>query len=214
MLDATAQDVLDSLDGVAYLVGPDGAILGVGMPNWASAAAAGKAGDRLGGVVGTNLLDWISGRKVRGSYQMMMAAILDGSQPSVVLPYRCDTPAGRRHMRLSLTPYRNGGRIRGVLYQSVLLAETMRPPINLFDPDILVAHLGESRGRPMVTMCSYCQRVAWPPGQARRPREWIEAEDYYRRGGASDIRISHGICPSCYKDVVGPLLAKRSKPDE
>jgi hypothetical protein len=58
-------------------------------------------------------------------------------------------------------------------------------------------------------MCSYCQRVAWPPGRARRRREWIEAEEYYRRGGASEIRISHGICPPCYKDVVGPLAPKK-----
>ncbi|MGE0747485.1 MAG: hypothetical protein AB7K86_19650 [Rhodospirillales bacterium] len=214
MLGATAQDVLDSLDGVAYVVGPDGTILGVGRPNWAAAIEAGRAADRLRDVMGTNLFDWISGRKVQGSYQMMMASILDGSQPSVVVPYRCDTPAGRRQMRLSLTPYRAAGRISAVLYQSVLLAETMRPPVNLFDPDILVANLSDTRGRPLVTMCSYCQRIAWPPGQARRPRSWIEAEDYYRRGGASDIRISHGICPPCYKGVVGPLAAKNMKAEE
>lgn len=212
MLGASAQDVLDSLDGVAYVVGPDGTIVGVGTPNWTAAVEAGRAADRLRNVVGTNLFDWISGRKVQGSYQMMMASILDGSQPSVVVPYRCDTPAGRRQMRLSLRPYRSGGRISAVLYQSVLLGETMRPPVNMFDPEILVANLSDTRGRPLVTMCSYCQRVAWPPGQARRSREWIEAEDYYRRGGASDVRISHGICPPCYKVVVAPLSPRRPKP--
>jgi hypothetical protein len=29
--------------------------------------------------------------------------------------------------------------------------------------------------------------------------EWIEPQEYYRRGGAEVVRLSHGFCPECYR---------------
>jgi len=40
--------------------------------------------------------------------------------------------------------------------------------------------------------------VAWPPGANEDICSWIEAEDYYRRGGPEDVMVSHGICPACF----------------
>jgi hypothetical protein len=48
-------------------------------------------------------------------------------------------------------------------------------------------------------MCSYCLRVADPGG-------WIEPEEYYARGGVSDVGISHGICLDCHERIVAPVL--------
>ena len=31
--------------------------------------------------------------------------------------------------------------------------------------------------------------------------EWVTAERYYALGGDSRVRLSHGVCPPCYKDL-------------
>ena len=30
--------------------------------------------------------------------------------------------------------------------------------------------------------------------------EWVTAEEYYQRGGKSDVQISHGMCPDCHAE--------------
>ena len=57
----------------------------------------------------------------------------------------------------------------------------------------------------VVKLCSYCQRVAWPDDDAVTAPEWIEAAEYYWRGGVSDVVISHAVCENCYQRVIGSL---------
>ena len=55
-----------------------------------------------------------------------------------------------------------------------------------------------SAAGPVVVLCSYCQRVAWPAGFDTSGAEWIAPEEHYARGGTSQAGVSHGVCPPCF----------------
>ena len=59
----------------------------------------------------------------------------------------------------------------------------------------LLKALGQEADLPIVTMCSFC-RLLRRPGSAD-DEDWIIAETYYRLGGSSRVRISHGLCADC-----------------
>ena len=56
---------------------------------------------------------------------------------------------------------------------------------------------------PMITMCSYCQRVR----VAEAPSHWITVADYLDRGEPAEVRVSHGICPRCLMTIALPSMA-------
>lgn len=62
--------------------------------------------------------------------------------------------------------------------------------------------MDEPNVRVLVTICSYCRSVAWPPAASKTERTWISAEEYRRLGGRSSRTVSHGICPDCYEKAV------------
>ena len=53
---------------------------------------------------------------------------------------------------------------------------------------------------PLV-ICSFCRNVAWPIGAPEDEASWIAIPAYYRRGGSSDVVVSHGICPGCVEQM-------------
>ena len=97
-------------------------------------------------------------------------------------------------MRLSVTPIRRGNHCQNLLFQSIVLEEHQRPPIDLFDFKEIEKRHVQDLILPVITMCSYCQKI-------RRDEvgenNWIEADRYYALGGTSRVRISHGICSAC-----------------
>jgi hypothetical protein len=98
-------------------------------------------------------------------------------------------------MRMAVTRLEHDGRLQGFLFQSTLLAAEVRPPLNIYDTAARLESEQRDAARPIVVMCSFCQRLRWPPSAL--PESWVEAEDYYRLGGSSRVRLSHGICPDC-----------------
>ena len=107
-----------------------------------------------------------------------------------------------------------GSPVERVAVESLL--DAMEGVAYLLDRDGIIAAVGRDgwgsfaheNDLPLLAMCSYCQRVAGSADQEER--EWIAAENYYRRGGSSRggssaVRISHGICPRCMKERVEPL---------
>ncbi len=151
-------------------------------------------------ILGRSLFDMVAGSHVRDVATKVHAAVASGRRPSISYHYRCDAPHRKRQMRMAITCVECPGDAL-VLYQSQLLAATDRPPMALFAAPSPEAFRDTSR--PIISMCSYCHTVAWPGGGAGR--EWIEPEVYYARGGTSDVRISHAICPRCYDEVVRDL---------
>lgn len=193
------QNFLNALDGIGYLVGEGGRILAVGQPQWQDfLERTGFVPSVTENVIGRNLFDFITGAEVRASYQRLHDSVWRGQGQKLSFQYRCDGPSVKREMRMSLSRLSLAGTGGAVLYQSQLLSEVPRPPIKLLDPDLILGVMTNERDYPIVSLCSYCQKVAWPIGEYREDaREWISPEDYYARGGQSDVRVSHGICPTC-----------------
>ena len=188
--------LLDAIEGVAYVVEPSGQILACGSRNWdAFAQANGSASFVSSAVVGHDLFDYVKGKDVRCTYDYCLKALSSGRHRSFEIPFRCDAPELRREMRLSIRPIVVDDTMIAVLFQSLLTSETIRPPIDLFDTNAVIANITNDR-RPIVSMCSFCHAVRSLAEQEEK-RPWMSAESYYRYGGSSDVRISHGVCPAC-----------------
>ena len=82
--------------------------------------------------------------------------------------------------------------IEYLLYQSVALDSRPRPPLALFD----VAASGLERP-DLLRICCVCAKVAWKSSEADAAPQWIDAEDYYARGGKEVSMLSHGFCEPC-----------------
>lgn len=193
-------NVLDAMEGVAYVVRSDGRILAYGRRRWDQFAAENKGEALLDpdAVLGRNLFDCMAGETLKRSYRQWIAAVLrtKASYPAT-FKYRCDSPTERRELRMSISRIETADE-PAVLFQSVLLDTRARPPINIYDFDALSRAAQERRTLPIVALCSFCQRLRWPPGaQPSGPSTWIEAEQYYARGGRSEVAVSHSICEDC-----------------
>jgi len=195
--------MLEALDGVAYLVGREGAILGYNAERWNRFAIANGAPELAdpGRVLGRSLFDYIAGEEVVESQRAAAELVWTAGRSSVAYIGRCDSPDLRRDVRVAITPVHIQGAITALLYQSQILREELRPPMGLLD---------YARSRiadetlPILSMCSYCHSVLFPPGAPTA--EWITPESYYRRGGTEAVRLSHTICPACHRDVILPML--------
>lgn len=193
-------NLLDAMDGIAYIVRYDGRILAFGRPHWDRFATENGAPAlcRPDSVVGSNLFDVIAGPEVQARYRGWMDAVLKNrhGEPAT-LTARCDSPTIRRVLRLSISRV-EGGPEAALLFQSLVTDVESRPPLNIYDFEALSRALRDRPGLPIVSLCSFCQRLRWPPEERNPARtEWIEAELYYARGGRSEVAVSHGLCEAC-----------------
>ncbi len=192
--------LLDGMAGVVYLTDTDGKIINLGRHNWNAFASANNGHALIDGetVLGQSVFGFIAGSEVRGCYERCFAAILGERLEFIRVMSRCDSPSTRRQLWITMRPVLSRRRVGGLLVQALVVSEELRPPVDLFD----FAALGvAARSRPilpMLTMCSSCQNVRFPPNSAEGSGEWITAEDYYRKGGDSAVHVSHGLCPECF----------------
>jgi len=194
--------LLDALDGWAYLLDTHGIVVAVGASEWdAFSRDNGRPELAAGQVVGRDLFEQIAGAEVRAVYSQMHEALVSGRRREITFNYRCDAPDKERHMRLSMSAVSSAGATVAILYQSQLTWEASRPPMGLFK-QVGRPHL---RAESILSMCSFCHDVAWPVGAADPDREWIEPTEYYRRGGADDVAISHGMCPPCHERFLAAI---------
>lgn len=191
------QTVLDAMEGVAYAVDPAGHLLGCGRPNWDRFLARNQGSAWLGAeqIVGRNLFEFIHGTEVATRYRSWMRSLAAANLGPLTFDFRCDAPGERREMRMAITRLERGGRLFGFLFQATTLTAAARPPLNVYDSEAVLAARVREAALPLVRTCSFCQRLGWPPHG--EPEAWVEAEDYYRLGGVSQVRLSHGICPGC-----------------
>lgn len=188
-------DFLDSLEGIAYAVDLAGRLMAIGRTRWAAFAERAAAPEVATPTrfLGAPLLDVVQGDEVRAVYREALASVVD-QQRTVVIATRCDSPDTKRELRLAMTPLRTEAGVEGIIFHAQTLSEESRPPLPIYDFKAIAAKLGSMAALPIVTMCSFCQRLRWGDASAG---EWISAEEYYHRGGGSDVRISHGLCPAC-----------------
>ncbi len=195
------------MDGVAYVVGGDGRILACGQRSW-SRFARENGGGRIadpGSVIGRHLVDFIVGDEVIDAHRGYMERLLGGSLDAVTFGFRCDAPDLRRDLWMTIRPLESRAAPSALLYQSIVLNELPRPPMSLFDFEALRARTQDRSSKPIVRLCAYCARVALPT-DATSEVNWMLPEEYYRGGGVSDVRISHGVCDRCHRLHVAPFL--------
>lgn len=195
----TEQDLLDAMDGIILILDHDLRITSLGCPNWQrflddnppQDATVGNRG--IQDVLGSLVTQFIAGDVVRETFAELFRSVLSGARPFVQISYRCDAPTLRRDMRLSVKPITTGGNVNHLHYQSVVLSVEPRPAIQLFG-----ARVADQDAEDILTVCSICARVAWPVGAPTGVRRWVEPSEYYRRGGADVVLISHGFCEACF----------------
>lgn len=195
--------LLQALDGIAYVTDRAGAIVAYGHRRWNAFAHANDAApwSRPERVLGTNVLEVTQGGETRAAYRAFLERLARSpDEEPIVFPFRCDAPDRRREQKMAIAGLWTQGRHRGFLFHATLLDEQTRPPLDIYDFHALTRALRENARRPHVGMCSFCQRVRFEAGGAA---EWLDGPEYYRRGGGSDVVISHGVCPDCHSRWVG-----------
>lgn len=194
------QTILDALTGIAYVTDLEGRIICVGRRGWRLFAVDNGAVDLADAdnFVGHNLFDFLAGEEVRTAYRRLLERLRLG-EPQISLPCHCDAPGLVRDMRMTITALRQHRVLRGFLFQSITIAEHTRPPMRLFE----FARPQNMESAPLIAMCSLCERVSPPEADCGdHAAPWLEAEQYYARGGSSHVRISHTVCPSCFRQWV------------
>jgi hypothetical protein len=206
----SVETLLQAIPGIAYVVDRGGVILGFSRgPFLPDVRFPGAAGADYSQAVGTSLFSIVQGEPVGRSYRMLHEAAWSGRSDAFGFGYRCDAPDVERHMFMSISRIGEGANTLAVLYQSIVISEMQRPPLPLFAFEMLASPAAEADR--MVTLCSYCQMVAWRAGSACSQLEWIDAVEFYRRGGRSDVVVSHGICEACFARIVEPVQRAMGK---
>jgi len=197
------QPLLDALDGVAYLVDRPGIIRAVGTASWQRFAVENDVPELTpASVIGHSLFASVDGDAVREACQHLHDLVCLQQRPAISYEYRCDAPGTERRMRMSISPVRRRRGATMALYQSQMMLEAARPPLGLISLGLRSAQSRRSPEAPLLAICSFCHDVAWPIGAPDAEQSWIKVEEYYRRGGTSDVAVSHGICPVCVATIV------------
>lgn len=191
--------LLESMYGIAYLVDRDGVIIDYSEKNWNNFARENDSPVLLNkeNVLGHKIYEFIEGEETKKSYREFNEILLEGKRESINFYYRCDSPEYRRDMKMCISAVKINKEVKYLLYHSIVLSETLRPPMNIFSNKIKkFDHFSE-----IITVCSYCKSIKTSTEDTKNFR-WLTPEEYYRSGGKEDVMLSHGICPTCYENIV------------
>jgi hypothetical protein len=189
-----SQDILEAMDGIAILLDRSLIVRRIGWRNWYSFWTANGGAVNTANVVGRDITDFFSEGEVRDTFHNLLLQVSERKRHLIQTDYRCDSPALKRSMRLTVTPIQRGTQTEYLLYQSTLLAVVQRPAIPLFGARAVGSNLPTA-----LKVCSICGKVQRPAGTTAPGAEWIEPQEYYRHGGSEDVLLSHGFCPPCYE---------------
>jgi len=199
LLRAVPAEILDALDGVAYATDRQGLIFLAGGAGWSGFSAENGAFLPPTALFGRNLFEIIAGEEVRAAYRAIHDKVV-ADRTHLGFEYRCDGPAVERRMRMSIGPVVVAGEVAGVLYHSTLVAKTGRPTLDFLSDNEILRRRRAAQDLPTVTVCAWCADVSDGEG------DWVKPQMYDHRRGAAEVRLSHGVCPSCQTGVVAPLL--------
>jgi hypothetical protein len=134
-------------------------------------------------VLGQSLWNFVEGEAVRRLYREIHARVRVSGR-RVVLPFRCDSPLLRRHMRLTITREDEGA----LLYECILVRAEPQRRLAVLDAE-------QPRSDAFLTICSCCKRALL------EPVGWLDVEDIAARLKLFETqrvpRLHHVICPSC-----------------
>jgi hypothetical protein len=178
----------DPGDDVVYHVDPEGRITFVN-DRWDAFARANGGTAVLGAaVIGRRAVNFIAGNETRHLFELIIRHAIKSGRP-VTLPYRCDGPAVRRRMQLTVTAEAPAQ----VVFRSRMLAEEPRRPIAWLE-----SRTGRERA-PLLRLCSWCNR-------GEIGGRWAEIEEVIAAYGLFDAEavpeITHGLCVDCERTVL------------
>jgi hypothetical protein len=134
-------------------------------------------------VLGRNLWEFVADCTTRKLYQRIHSRVRS-TKKTVVVPFRCDSPTVRRHMRLTIY----GEDSDQLLYEGMLTRVETGPRLEVLDPSY-------PRSDALLTMCSCCKRALIESSG------WLEVEDAAARLGLFEKpkapRLSYTICQDC-----------------
>ena len=164
-------------------IGPDDTIVSINDA-WRRFAKENGVPTLAQEVIGSPLWKYITGSSVAHLYAQLLAKARETNVESS-FPFRCDSPAVRRFMRMRIIPQVD----RSLEFCSWIEREVPWPqPILLLDPS--------SRKDPgqLLRMCSWCKKIDVEGA-------WLEIDEGIAQMRLFDHvrvpRITHGICESC-----------------
>jgi len=196
----TAQQVIDAINGPAYLVDDDAHFVLVGRPHWSAQVADAPGQPEAGSLIGRSLFEYIRGEEVQQLYRRILMSLRADPKHAVELLYRCDSPGMMRAFRMTISAVVDAG-TRSFLFSSQVMNQAQRPPLPLFDYQGLAGLFGDPAA-PLLAICSLCHRVKGRAGDEDDILTWIEPEQYYQEGGTSHVSLTHGLCPGCYMETM------------
>ena len=171
---------------VSYRIGGDNRFTWV-SDEWEEFARENGA-EHLGSeqVLGRSLFAFISGAETEYIYYLLLDELRTVGR-TVNVPFRCDSPALRRFMRLEMSPLPD----QAVEFVSSLVREEPRPEVPFLDT-------GAARTVDAMTICSWCKRV-------RVGRGWLDLESAVERLDLFRSRRlpqqNHCVCRHCSRYV-------------
>ncbi len=144
------------------------------------------------GVVGRSLFSFISGAETEYLYYLLLDEVRTRRQ-AVTVPFRCDGPALRRFMRLTISPLEDDG----VRFESTLVRQQPRRTLAFLDAET-------RRTAAALTICGWCKRVEI--GQ-----RWLDLEravamlDLFRSPALP--QQNQGVCADCGRRLRRTVLA-------
>lgn len=158
-------------------------------PNWDEFAQANASPQVVAAqVLGHPLWEFIVGTTSRALYAQMLSTVRGGKDVRFAL--RCDGPAYRRRLEMTITALADGN----VEFRTRELSVEPRAYQALFDPQ-------RPHDNRMLRACSWCNRV-------EVGGRWVEVEDAVQEldlfERAQLPTLTHGICQDCYERLTEP----------
>ena len=139
-------------------------------------------------VIGKSVWKFVQGSELRQLYRLVFASVRSQNRPATI-PFRCDSPAERRHMKLVISSL-EGDNLELCGHLEV---EEHRSHIDLLDVNV-------PRADTTVTVCSICRRFQMDD------TSWVEAEVAMRSLKSSPIirppTLIQRVCPECRNTVL------------
>jgi hypothetical protein len=142
-------------------------------------------------IVGTSLWNHIRDPETKSLYELILQKVRDSKQPAT-FPFRCDAPAQRRFLNLSVSPVGQGC----VDFESQIVKTVTRVLVDWLSLDT-------KRSDEFVKICSMCKKIAISE------YTWVEIEIAMQQMRLFEKEMlpnfTHGVCESCYYKAMAEL---------
>jgi hypothetical protein len=170
---------------VVYTLDASDAIVEVNEAWTAFAASNGGATLLSPAILGRSLWDFLADETTSLIYRRLFERVRAGAGP-VRFGFRCDAPAVRRLLEMTITA-QPGGALTLVV-RALQLED--RPVMPLLDP-------GVKRSEILVRMCAWCKRIPDSSGRWMEIEEALPRLEIFQQQGLP--AITHGICQDCQR---------------